>query len=248
MKGLLPLSIATGLIMGSFLSVVIRRLHQRENGILVGRSQCPKCKHRLSPLELIPVLSFLALKGQCRHCKKRIPWHYLFLELSSAGLSLIFALHLNAVLNWLAILPILFVLLFIFFYDALHQEIHDAVVIPGILYAMAWSIFFSDWQSALMGAAVGIAFFGIQYLVSKGKWLGSGDILIGTFMGVFLGWHLVFPAIMISYVLGSLVGVSLLIQKKAQANSALALGPFLVMGTVIAYFYGDPILNWILNG
>jgi prepilin signal peptidase PulO-like enzyme (type II secretory pathway) len=245
---LTPISLVAGLILGSFLSVLISRLHSNEKGILMGRSQCPQCKEKLSALDLIPLFSFLVLKGKCRHCKKKIPNFYWILEISSACLLFGLTLVEPNWTTWLSLIPIAGVLLFIFFYDFLYQEVHDFVLIPGILYAAGWSFLFSDWKTAFLGAALGLAFFGIQYLASKGKWLGSGDILIGMFMGFVLGWELMIPALMISYILGSVIGLILIWKNKATKNTAIALGPFLVMGTGIAYLYGKPILNWILNG
>ena len=136
---------------------------------------------------------------------------------------------------------------FVFIYDLRYQEIHEAVLLPGIVYAAIWACMMLGWQSTLLAMAIGGAFFGIQYVVSKGRWLGSGDIEIGLFMGAVLGWPQILLGIFSSYLLGSVIGIVLLLTKKAHQNSAIPLGPFLMIGTVLSFVWGEKLLSLYLN-
>lgn len=232
-----------GLLVGSFLSMLIPRLHFDEGGILFGRSHCAKCKHKLGATNLIPVISFLIQRGKCSFCKAKISAIYPVIEITTALTFLILSRQENLIIN-----AILFsILIFIFFYDFLYQEIHDTVMIPGILLAFIFSIYLGSTETAALGALIGFVFFGIQWLISKGKWLGSGDIRIGVFIGLMLGWQLTLVAIMTAYCIGSAYGVYLLSTKQATEKSSIPLGPFLSIGTAIAFFYGDRMIDWYLN-
>lgn len=237
----------SGLLVGSFLSMLMPRLHFGEKGIFTGRSHCAHCKTVLRARDLIPLISYLSLRGKCHACKKRISFWYPVTELVSA---LSFAALYFQVQNWelfFFLAPIFFVLLFIFFYDLRFQEIHDGIMLPAIVYAFFMNIWIGDVQSALVGGAVGFSFFGLQYLLSRGKWIGSGDLRIGVFMGFFLGWPMTLLAILVSYIVGSVVSIYLLATKAATGKTAIPLGPFLVVGTVLAFFFGDKLLELYLS-
>jgi len=236
-----------GLLLGSFLSMLLPRLHHGEKGIFTGRSHCTVCKKTLRASDLVPLLSYLWLRGRCHACKERISFWYPVTELVSG---LLFAALYFQVQNWELfawMVPHFFVLLFIFFYDLRYKEIHDAIMLPAIAFAFLASFWIGDVQSSLIGAAVGVGFFGLQYIVSKGRWIGIGDLRIGAFIGFMLAWPMTLLAIMVSYVIGSLVSVVLLLSKKATAKTAVPLGPFLVLGTVLAFFFGDRMLELYLS-
>ncbi|MEK9166784.1 MAG: prepilin peptidase [Patescibacteria group bacterium] len=236
-------TVIVGLIVGSFLSMLIPRLHTGEAGIFLGRSHCAKCKHILGAGNLIPVISFLIQRGKCSFCSGKISAIYPIIELSTALTFLSLSFQENFIIN-----TILFsILLFIFFYDLLYKEIHDAVMIPGILFALISSAILGNFQSVALGAVIGISFFGFQWLISKGKWLGSGDIRIGAFMGLMLGWQLTLVAIMSAYLLGTIYSLYLLATKQASQKTAIPLGPFLSLGTALAFFYGNAIIDRYLN-
>lgn len=248
MSPILPLaSAAFGLLIGSFLGMLIPRLHFEEDGIFGGRSHCLHCKKTLSPLELIPLLSFLIQKGRCHSCSKKIPFWYPAIELSTAALFFLAAWH-NPEPGALVWSLFLFsVLIFIFFYDLRFKEIHDLVMLPAILLALLYGIFFvQDLSSTLIGLAIGFSFFALQYLASQGRWIGSGDMRIGAFMGAMLGFPAIGVALFLSYILGSVVCISLLAAKLLDRKQSVPLGPFLVVGTLLAYFFSDPILHWFL--
>lgn len=241
------LAFILGLILGSFLSMLMPRLHHGEKGIFTGRSHCAVCKKTLRATDLIPLFSYLWLRGRCHACKERISFWYPVTELVSG---LLFAALYMQVQNWEVfawLAPHFFVLLFIFFYDLRYKEIHDAIMLPAVAFAFLANFWIGDVQSGLIGAAVGMSFFGLQWLISKGRWIGSGDIRIGAFMGFMLGWPMTLLGIMAGYVVGSVVSIVLLITKNATGKTAVPLGPFLVLGTVLAFFFGDRMLDLYLS-
>lgn len=243
---LFAMSMVLGLIVGSFLSMLIPRLHNDEKGIVFGRSHCSRCKHVLTAKELIPLVSYLVQGGKCKKCKKSIGAVYPLTELATA---LTFGALFAYTMYWpeFLIYAILFsILIFIFVYDLRYKEIHDAVMLPGIFLAFAASFLVGDPISSLIGAAIGVGFFGIQWLISRGQWVGSGDMRIGAFMGFMLGWEKMILALVFAYILGSIIGVALLASKKADRKTALPLGPFLVAGTVVAFFWGQNLIEWYL--
>jgi leader peptidase (prepilin peptidase) / N-methyltransferase len=236
-----------GLVLGSFLSVLIHRIHNDEKGIFFGSSMCPQCNKKLGPLELIPLISYIGLRGKCKKCKKHIPWHYPVLELSTGSLFVAMALLGVAPLPLYAAYAMIFV--FIFFYDLLYQEIPDVIMIPSIILALVGTFFTGtpSFLSGLYGALILVLFFLAQILVSKGKWIGGGDLRIGAFMGFVLGLKLTILATFFGYLAGAIISIFLLATGFASRKTMIAFGPFLIIGTLIALFYGQQIADWYLN-
>lgn len=241
------ISVMLGLIVGSFLSMLIPRLHDGKKGIVAGRSECPTCGHTLGALDLFPLFSYLFLRGHCRHCKATISAWYPLTELATGLLFGALFLREGDWIHFLWLAPIFTVLIFIFFYDLRYKEIHDGVMLPGILWALVVSWQIGDLKMSLIGAAIAMIFFGTQYLLSRGKWIGSGDIRIGAFIGIILGWKGTLIGLFLSYILGSLIGITMLTTGKATAKTAVPLGPFLVLGTLLTFFWGDPLLQFYLR-
>ena len=239
----LGLSLAFGLIFGSFLSMLMPRLHHGEKGIVTGRSHCPHCKHVLSPNELIPLFSYCFQGGRCRSCKKPISAWYPLTEVTLTALSIGLTFLFPDPFTWLLHFPLLIVVVFVFLYDLRYKEIHEVVLIPGILYAIAYGCLHYGWANTLLALAIGGAFFAFQFVISRGRWLGSGDIEIGLFMGALLGFPQILVGIFSSYLLGSLIGIGLLATKKASGQTALPLGPFLMIGTVLSFVWGEKLLS-----
>lgn len=236
-----------GASLGSFLSVPIHRIHTGDKGILLGKSACPHCNKKLGPKELVPIFSYLFQGGKCGKCKGPISWHYPVLELSTG---LLFVAMAAMGMDPLPLyLFYVLVLIFIFFYDLLYKEIPDVVMLPSILLAFIATFHpatVTVWNG-LLGAFVLMFFFFVQILLSKGKWLGGGDLRIGAFMGLILGFKLTILAVFFGYLIGAVVSVFLLLTGKVTRKTMVAFGPFLVLGTLIAVFYGDLIIDWYLN-
>lgn len=254
-----------GTMIGSFLNCVIYRLSKKQ-GFLKGRSYCPHCKHSLRWQDLVPLLSFLFLKGKCRYCGKPISFRYPLVE---TGTGLIFALIIwerlpflfsTSLIFW--ILDILFLsivscfLIVIFVYDLQYFIIPDKVIYPLIIIALGWQVvsnlFFEAYAKKSIIEAVysGIGaalFFLIIVLASKGKGMGVGDVKLSFFMGIFLGFPSVLVALFSSFLLGAAVGMVLIITKKKHLKSEIPFAPFLVTGTALAFFYSGEIIEFYLN-
>lgn len=142
------------------------------------------------------------------------------------------------------------VLVFIFFYDLKYLLVADSILLPALLVGLVATLAYPLTPhifDALLGMAIGAGFFALQYFLSRGKWVGAGDIRVGAFMGVILGWKLVLVALVISYVIGSLVSLIVLARTKKLAGVRIPFAPLLVTGTVAALFVGDRILAWYLG-
>jgi len=232
-----------GFVFGSFLTMLIPRIYKRERGIFFGRSHCPFCQETLHPRDLIPIGSYLVNRAKCRFCKEKISAIYPIIELTTGIIFLLIYIKFPYPQS-LIYFPLSLALIFTFFYDLKYLEISDIILIPSILFALALGS--QDIKSKLIGIGVGIGFFLIQIIISKGKWVGAGDIRIGALMGALLGWQMTLLALMLSYITGSIISIGLLMSKKKKIGQQIALGPFLVTGTFITLFLGEKILNWYL--
>lgn len=235
-----------GFLLGSFLNVLIPRLHFEEKGIWTGRSRCPQCKTILKFMDLIPVVSYLLQKRKCRYCENQISAWYPLVE-ATGGLTFgALALYAGNPIEWIWLAGFFFILLFIFFYDLRYKEIHDLIMLPGIAFAFIAAFLIGNPLDSLWGALLGGGFFLLQWLISRGRWVGSGDIRIGAFMGAMLGLGPTAVGLILSYFVGSFISIILLLTGKVNRKSTLPLGPFLVIGTVLAFFYGQALIDWYL--
>jgi len=241
-----------GLAVGSFLNVVIGRLRSGETGWR-SRSRCPDCHAVLRPSELVPVVSFLALRGRCRSCGKAISWQYPLVELSTMLLFLTaFWLRggdagvlsggfLLMARDWvfIAALTIVFVV------DLRDMVVFDSVTLPMIVIAFLFNFAAgADPVNLFLAALAGAGFFLFQYAVSRGRWVGGGDIRIGGMMGMMLGFPGVLLALFAAYVTGAVAALGLLAAGKARWSGQMAFGTFLSVGTVLALFFGQRIMAW----
>jgi len=140
------------------------------------------------------------------------------------------------------------VMIIIFIYDLRWYLILDIITLPAAAILLAMNLMLGySWQSLLFSAIIGSSFFLIQFVVSKGKWIGGGDIRLGLLMGLALGWPDALAAIFLAYFIGSIAGLGLIAFKRKKWGSEIPLGVFLSLGAVITLFWGDIILNWYLN-
>ncbi|MBU1563954.1 MAG: prepilin peptidase [Patescibacteria group bacterium] len=257
-----------GLAIGSFLNVVICRLETKES-ILVSRSYCPKCKKSLKWFELIPIFSFLIQKGKCRYCGKKISIQYPLVELATGLLFLFVILNYSSVIpnlignpdlinfRWIPAfagmtfnLIIISLLIVIFVYDLKHYIIPDKIVYPAIIIAgifnFQFSIFneFSIFKLSILSALGASGFFLSLVLISKGKWMGLGDVKLAFLMGLILGWPNIFIALFLSFAFGAIIGLILIAFKKKGLKSEIPFGPFLISSTLMTMFYSQNLINW----
>ncbi|MBI5794356.1 prepilin peptidase [Candidatus Uhrbacteria bacterium] len=237
-----------GLCVGSFLNVAIFRIH--EGGSVVrGRSKCQTCEEPISARDLVPVLSFLILKGRCRKCQSVLSWQYPIVELVTGGLFLLAFQRDGLSLTFVRDCVFLSYLIIIFVYDLRHMLIIDRFTIPAMIFAIIvnlWLGIVPAW-SILVGGLVLAAFFWIQFLVSRGTWVGGGDIRMGALMGFMLGLEQGLVALFIAYLLGAIVGVGLLVSGKANRKTPIPFGTFLATASVVVLFVGEPIVRWYLG-
>lgn len=233
-----------GLLTGSFLNSVIFRLREK-TGFVKGHSKCPGCGKILSARELIPLISFVIQKGRCRGCQKRISIQYPLVELASGLLFL--ASYLYFGLEWRLLLTLIYIsfLMILFVYDLKYYFIPDVVVLPAILIALIGQIVLGvSFTKIALGGIIGLGFFLIQYILSKGKWIGGGDLRLGLLMGVMLGWSNILVALFIAYVVGAVFALYLVVFKKKTWKEKIPLGTFLTFACVITIFFGEAIINW----
>lgn len=229
-----------GTVIGSFLNVVINRLKTRES-ILKNRSYCPFCKKKLTWSELIPIVSFIFQRGRCKKCNKKISWQYPLVEFFT-GLVFLLNFIYQVPVFWFLIACFLIIL---FVFDLKHYLVPDKVIYPAIIITIIYRLFANFHY--FLAALVGGGFFLIIVLISKGKWMGVGDIKIGALMGLLLGWEFLLTALFLAFLIGAIVAIILLILKKKTFQSEIPFGPFLIGATFITLLWGNILLNWYLN-
>lgn len=245
-----------GLALGSFLNSWIWRNHENVR-ISKGRSICPNCRRQLKWYENVPVVSFLLLGGNCRTCKHIIPKHFVWVELITA-LIFVFVTYYHVELAPYFEINVFYrdilfigILVVIFIYDYLYKEIPSSVVWLGMITAVFfnWFTLGISLLSLTIGSVIAGGFFLFQYLISKGRWIGGGDVRMGFMIGLMLGWPNIIYALLVAYIVGAIFSVGLLILNKHKYNfsSEIPFGTFLVLGTLCALFHADQVINWYIN-
>jgi leader peptidase (prepilin peptidase) / N-methyltransferase len=259
---MLLIFLVAGLIVGSFLNVVVYRINLAEN-LVTGRSYCPHCKNQIRWYDNIPVLSFLILRAQCRDCKGKISWQYpsveIFTGLMFAAVAWKFFDPAD-IATWTATsfyLGTVSFLIAIFVYDWLFLEIPGLVLWPAIGWAIAFNLIF-DWSrlslgnnllnlatySGTLAAFAAFMFFFLMVAVSREKWMGMGDAYLVILLGLIVGWPEILLALMLAFTIGAIIGLALIAFGKKKMDSQVPFGPFLVAGTFIAIFFSESIISW----
>ncbi|NQV90018.1 prepilin peptidase [Candidatus Uhrbacteria bacterium] len=248
-----------GVCIGSFLNVAIFRTHEDES-IVRGRSKCQTCEVSIGAQDLVPILSYLRLKGRCRSCKSVVSWQYPVVELATGMLFLLMYLTIDWNIPYNLGLQDMMLLLFrnwvfvsylvlIFVYDLRHMLILDRFTIPAMIFAVLanlWLGVIPGWSVLVGGLVIG-GFFWLQFTISKGVWVGGGDIRMGALMGFMLGIEQGFVALFLAYVLGALIGVGLLVSKVVTRKTQVPFGTFLAVATVLTLIIGQPMIDWYLG-
>lgn len=250
-----------GLSLGSFANCLIWRLYRQEK--VSGRSYCPRCRHQLFWYDNIPLLSYLCLRGHCRFCKKSIFWQYPAVELAVAVLFVFFwlqafdfawldfealAVAIQPVSFWLALIRnwlAAWALVVIFVFDLRFYLIPNTVVVPMAVAFLVINLFLgTPWFFLAATIAAGGAFFGLQFLLTRGRGLGEGDIWLGLLLGaLFPDWGLLIVAVLSAYLSGTVVGLSLIAAGRKSWGSKLPLGVFLACGAIIALAWGQALID-----
>lgn len=247
-----------GTLVGSFLNVVVIRSETRES-IFKGRSSCPYCKKKLNWFELIPILSFLIQKGKCKGCKKRISIQYPLVEFFTGLIFVLIAAYgldftLYGLINIVFLIIFSCFLIIIFTYDLKHYLVPDKIIYPAIVITLIYDIYISlmvgDWSllsSSIIAALIAAGFFLFLILISKGKWMGMGDLKIGILIGLFFGLPQFFIVLFLAFLIGAIVSIILLVLKKKTLKSEIPFGPFLSGATFIVLFLGVGLIRWYLD-
>lgn len=233
-----------GLCFGSFLNVLTWRMaDERAPKFWEGRSICPKCKHSLTWFDNIPLLSFLFLRGQCKYCHKKISIQYPLVELLTAVLTVLIVLNLSYLgyLSVISYLIIVYSFIVIFFADLRYQIIPDEMLILILIFGAALGFGGVDvW----VGLASVLGFF-LIVLATKFQGMGLGDVKLAFVMGFLLGFPNILVAIWVAFIAGGIFAISLLILHRKKIHETMALGPFLVLGTLIAALWSTDLLQLI---
>lgn len=236
-----------GLSVGSFLNVLIDRLPKGES--ILGRSYCDHCKTKIKSLDLVPIISFVSLRGKCRYCGKKISWKYPAIELLTAVVFVLGFLYLptDSLVVKILYLGLLSCLIVIFFTDAKFQLIPDQIQIAFFLLSLAILIFSGfDLNLILRRLFDGILTMLpilLIYLLTKKKAMGFADVIFSFSIGFLLGLFDGFVAIYIAFIVGAIYGIVLIVLRRARLKTKIALGPFLVLGILVIIFFADPIRN-----
>lgn len=242
-----------GLCIGSFLNCVVYRLEQNKS-FLKGRSFCPACKHELCWKDLFPVASWIFLGGKCRYCKEKISVQYPVVEIITGVIFLLISLQttnysLQTIINLAFWFYLASSLIIIFIYDLKHYLIPDKVLLPAIIIAFLFQVLNYKLQTTnyILAVAIAFGFFFALWAISRGQWMGFGDVKLAILLGLILGFPNIIVGLFLAFFIGSIIGIILMAAKKKQMKNQLPFGPFLIIGTFIAFFWGQNIINWYLN-
>ncbi len=240
-----------GLCVGSFLNVCIYRLPSSQS-IVHPRSKCPQCGTPIAFYDNLPLLSYLWLKGHCRHCRVRIGLRYPIVELLGGLFALATFLKFGLTVEALIYFAFIASLLVITFIDLDHRIIPDIITLPGIpiFFAASFAIPTVTYRDALIGIlAGGGSLFLVAWtyhLITKKEGMGGGDIKLLAMMGGLVAWQGVIFTIFVSSLVGTLSGLAVMLQSRKGLKLAVPFGPFLSIGCITYIFFGAQLIRWYL--
>lgn len=243
------LVIILGLVIGSFLNVCIYRI-PREESISYPPSHCGNCNHKLHPRDLIPLVSYIFLKGRCRYCKEKISLRYPLIELLNCILYLLIFMRYGQSIFTVKFCILASLLIVIGLIDYNTQDVYTSTTIFGaiigaVFIVIQYFIYKEGTADLFLGGMAGALIIGIIVFITKG--MGEGDIEIAGVCGLFLGLKGILLALFLAIILGGIVGIVVLALKLKNAKDKIAFGPFIAVGTIISMLYGNTIINWYLN-
>ncbi|MEN6467593.1 MAG: prepilin peptidase [Smithella sp.] len=241
----------SGAAIGSFLNVCIFRIPAEES-IIRPASRCPSCLHPIRFYDNIPIISFLLLRARCRDCGAKISWRYPLVELITGLLALLLFIKFGLTLDFLVYFVFTAVLIIISFIDLDHQIIPDILSLPGIpiFFLLAVFVVKLPWMEAAIGLLIGggvlfaIAF--VYEFITKREGMGGGDIKLLGMIGGFLGWKSLIFILLVSSVLGAVIGIAVMVIKKQDMKYAVPFGPFLSAAAVAYIFWGDVFMRFLI--
>lgn len=246
-----PVLFFFGAVIGSFLNVCIYRIPAGVS-IVTPPSRCPRCGVTIRWYQNIPIFSYLVLGGKCGSCRIKISLRYPIIEALTGALFVLVFFYFSLSLATLVYLIFVAALVVITFIDLDHQIIPDVISLPGIVvgFLCSFATPWLTWSDSLFGILLGggsLWLVAVLYeLLTKKEGMGGGDIKLLAMIGAFLGWKAILPIIFFSSLIGSLVGVPLMLVKKADSKLAIPFGPFLALGALVYLFWGPQLISWYL--
>lgn len=262
-----------GISMGSFLTVVAERYDATES-FWRGRSHCNKCKKVLSWWELLPLVGYLLLHGNCRHCKFKIPHAYPLFELFT-GLTFIGLRWAQQEVNYWVLAGQLIIasfLIILFIYDWYNQSFPASLIVLTFIITLVISVGVilwapstrvavsladpilvwlsspsSPWLELVKGSLIGFLTLGIFAFPSRGKWMGYGDVMLAGILGLWLGYPLVVIGLMLAFYLGAIIAIWQLANHRVAENRRIAFGPFLIAGAILVQVWGSSLFAFIIK-
>lgn len=233
----------TGAVAGSFLNVCICRVPAGES-IVYPPSHCPFCRRSLGVFDLVPVLSYVFLKGRCRYCGCRISWQYPTVEFVAGLLFVLVVAKHGFTLDALQAIVLVCVVIPAAAIDLKYKIIPDKLNLAGFVLGLPFifeskEVFFSSTAGFLAGGG----FLFVVAVVSRGG-MGGGDIKLAALLGFLLGWKQLLAALFLAFALGSLAGLAMLVFKVVRLKEPVPFGPYLALGAVTAALVGDKVISW----
>lgn len=236
-----------GTVIGSFINVCIYRIPKGES-IIYPPSHCPRCGYHLRPIDLIPLLSYILLRGRCRKCSAPISSRYLFVELLTGVIFLLAFLKFGFTFDFLAAVILIICLLTSALIDLEYQIIPDRVVLPTAVIGLLLTLLLhrENLSDRLLGLAVGGGTILLVVVLSRGG-MGGGDIELFTTVGMYMGLRLTALAVLLSFIFGSIAGLILILLKYKKMKDAIPFGPFIALGSIVSLFMGQELINLYFN-
>jgi leader peptidase (prepilin peptidase)/N-methyltransferase len=238
-----------GLVLGSFINVVIHRLPLGES-IVSPRSRCPGCKNLVAAYDNVPVLSYIALRGRCRHCGAPISLRYPAIELAVGAAAVATFVRHGASLELVVELAFVVAMIALIFIDYDHQILPDSITLSGLVLGLvlAWPRDAISVIDAVKGAALGggllFAVSEVYLRVKNVEGMGFGDVKMMAMVGAFVGWKGVLLTLFLGSFVGSVVGVIVIAMSGGDMKTKLPFGTFLGMGAIATIYAGPPVITW----
>lgn len=241
--------ILIGLSIGSFINVCIYRIPEGKS-IVSPPSSCPGCGERIKAIDLIPVFSYIFLMGKCRNCGERISIRYPLVEILTAvlfaGLYLKFGLEIKT----LIFAAIISILIMIFFIDLEHMIIPDGLNLLIALFGITLNIVYAggNYKAAVLNMLFGLLLGGgLFFILGLIGAMGGGDIKLMAALGIVFGWKLLIPLMFLSFLLGGIIGIALIVLKIKKIKDMIPFGPYIAAASVITAFYGSEMVHWYMR-
>lgn len=241
-----------GIIIGSFLNVCIYRIPQNQS-IVLPSSHCFHCHTPLKTLDLIPVFSYMFLRGRCRYCNTKFSIRYLMVEILTGIIFLILFFKYGLNSNYIFYITLACILICITFIDYDHQIIPDGLIVSGfilgLLYKLTLYLFLKESIgiiNSLLGFFIGGGLFLLIAVLSKGG-MGGGDIKLMAMLGFLLEWRYIVFISLLSFIIGSIISIGLLLTKVKTRKDNIPFGPFIALATFISILYYEPIVSWYIK-